>query len=450
MGRFFEASPRNIREIVINNLCIGCGLCSVACPNSAIHMVWQERRIWTPIIDNSRCIHCGCCYKVCPHTPQCIGEYASAALAQGVRFGLPPSGTYFITYDMDETKRIRSASGGVTSVLLEHLLVSKEIDGVVASLPVTGMVGEPHFQMHIFRSPEDLDRGRNSHYHPLCYDRVLNELKKCDGLFAVVGVPCVLRGIVRLPMGIKRKIKYKICLVCGKNVTGAFTDCLAAKEGIAKDVTWQTVFRDKVGIPNANNYNNLFQLPDRVVRRNRFASAFTDMWRNYFFAQECCLYCPDFYGVDADMSVKDAWGRLSADPLGTSLVIVNNDEIEDHLVGLRENKCLVLQKCDADEVFNSQISTPIFKHQKIRNRLVWKKNIKQELDRNYSSLELRRHWFSHESHEYWRLWSLIKLSNFFYFRFGKVPVEFLLFLVSPGQKARLGLRKLLKKRKSVR
>ncbi len=428
-----EVSPLNISEIVNHNLCIGCGLCSVACHESAITMAWQARRTWQPEIDAGGCTHCGRCRQVCPHSPQCIGEYAAAAEAQGERFGLPQDGTFFIAYDKDESRRIRSASGGVTSALLEHLLVSGAVDGVLASLPLERAVGEPHFQMQIFRSVEDLDRGRSSHYHPLCYDQVLGELRESDGVFAVVGVPCVLRGIVRLPTELQDKIRYKVCLVCSHNVTGAFSDCLAGKEGVERGVPWRVDLRDKVGIPDANNFNNLFELPGREIRRNRFATAFTEMWRNYYFAQECCFYCPDFFGADADLSVKDAWGRLSTDPLGTSLLIVRNSTLAARLQELRDHGRLYLEDCDAEEVLDSQRATAVFKQVEIRDRLPWKNIIRQELHKR-ALASGRRRWTSLASWEYARLRALMHLSGFLYRRRGDIPVGRLIYLSNlPGK-----------------
>lgn len=420
----------NISATVANNLCVGCGLCSVVCPKTAIGMIWLPDLTWKPLVNKIDCCNCGHCLQVCPHSPQCIVDYAVAAQSKGARFGLAPQAKCFIAYDKNPSKRIGSASGGATSALLEHLLVSQTVDGVVAVLPLSAPAGQPHFETKIIRSVEDLERARSSHYYPVSYHKVLGDIRRSPGSFAVVGVPCVLRGLCRLPAELQGKIKFKFSLVCSHNVTGAFSDCLASKEGIEKDVKWQINLRDKVGILDANTFNNLFVLPDREIRRNRFVTTFTEMWRNYFFAQECCLYCADFYGVDADISIKDAWGRLSRDPLGTSLVIVNNGEIEEHLERLKSTDRIFLQKCDADEIFNSQTSTPIFKHEKVRHRLVWKNCIKQELEKR-PSLGWSQCRHSPDSREYWRLWLLMKLSNLFYFRFTNVPVKSLLLLVSP-------------------
>lgn len=60
---------------------------------------------------------------------------------------------------------------------------------------------------------------------------------------------------------------------------------------------------------------------------NRFKDCkFTDYWRNYAFAQKACQYCSDFWGVEADVSAKDAWGPWSSSPKGTNIVFIHNPE----------------------------------------------------------------------------------------------------------------------------
>lgn len=420
------ATTKTIDFIVDNNLCINCGLCAAGCPKSTIKMTWLSSGVWLPVRGESNCTDCGTCYRICPQSPECITEYADAAAKSGCMFGLSDAHDYFISYDIDAEKRKLSASGGTISVLLKYLLEYNLVDGIVASIPTSANIGNPHYQVQIFRKKEDLDKGRSSHYHPLNYEDAISEIAKGSGSYALLGVPCIIRGIKRLPGKIQNKIRYKISLCCSHNVTGAFTDCLSQKEGINKDEPFWVNLRDKKDIPDANNFNNYFRSANGEIRRNRFKTQFTDMWRNYFFAQECCLYCPDFYGVDADISVKDAWGRLSADPLGTSLLVVRNKELTGHLTHLRDAGNLYLERCDADEVFNSQPQTPVFKHISVRDRLVWKRSIRGYLLESNYPLESNISRWSEESFEYLRLRSLMSLSNIFYFKLGHVPVKSLI------------------------
>ena len=286
--------------------CIGCGLCAVACPEDCISMHWSKKQKWVPQIDASKCTRCNLCAKVCPNTSQMICEYAIDAAKEGERFGLQSDAQYFISYDLNSENRIRSASGGAVNTTLQYLLQTGKIDGAIVSVSVMAPIGSPHYELKIVRSIEELDKARSSHYYPLTYDKVFREACKDGGHYVIMGTPCIIRGIKNLPKKIRDRIRYTFCLVCSHNVTGQFLDCLAKQEGVIEGEPFISDMRDKFGgIPDASNYNNYFKLSSREIRRNRFQTAFTDMWRNYFFAFESCLYCPDFYGVDADLSTKD-------------------------------------------------------------------------------------------------------------------------------------------------
>src|SRR3990172_6324044 len=205
-------SSRTIDHIVANNLCIGCGFCAASCPTGSIKMEWSSKRTWLPVLNKDKCTNCGLCYNVCPQSPECITEYANAAAKSGQRFGLSEGDDYFIGYDNDPAKRILSASGGALTALLGYLLESRVVDGVIASIPLFTEAGKPHCQVQIFRTQQELENGRSSHYHPLNYESAIREISRETGAFVLAGVPCIMRGVKRLPARIQERIRFMISL----------------------------------------------------------------------------------------------------------------------------------------------------------------------------------------------------------------------------------------------
>lgn len=411
-----------INSIVKNGICIGCGLCASWCSQDAISVHWAKSQKWVPAIDDSKCTNCGLCFKGCPCTAECIIEYAISAAKAGEFFGLSNATSYFIAYDLNPEHRIQSASGGLLTQLLIYLLNAGEIKGILAPIPVTTPIGKPHYELAVIKSAEQLHKARSSHYYPLCYKNAIEEITKDSGEYAIVGLPCIIRGVRKLPQSIRSKFKYTFSLACGHNVTGRFLDCLAKQEGIAKSEAFTANLRDKLGgIKDADNFNNYFKLSNREIRRNRFETNWTKMWESYFFAQESCLYCPDFFGVDADLSVKDAWGHPENNPLGASLLVLRNSCLVDFLEELKRRAEIFLEPCDANQVFSSQIPEIQFKHFFVSDRLVWKAMIRNTLKNH--SLGTRRRWWKRSSLQYWQFRLTICLSNFFYSLFGKVPVK---------------------------
>ena len=418
--------PFTIKEIIKNNLCTGCGLCTASCPDDNIAMEWKSCGIWNPVVSAAGCTQCGKCYEVCPQSPEVIAEYAGKAAVDGEKFGLK-NANYFISFDLNADNRMKSASGGVVSLLLTHLLKSHDIDGVLCSTPLCASIGNPHYSLDVITTAEQITSCRSSHYHPLTYHDALKHIKNREGSYVLVGVPCVVRGIKLLPRSLREKIKFSIALACSHNVTGAFIDQLARQQGITRGERFFVNLRDKLNIPDADNFNIFFKLADREIRKNRFLAPFTSMWRNYFFALESCLYCPDFYGADADLSVKDAWGRLSKDPRGISLLVVRNRMLLPILEKLHHESILSLEPCNEDEVYNSQPGTAVFKHRAIKDRIARKKAIWHEVNKNNQIGLKNRRLISRHSLEYFRLLGLIKVSRFCFTRFGAVPVNSLIF-----------------------
>lgn len=367
-------------KICINNGCIGCGFCSLICPVAAISMEWVKKKTWQPIIDDKTCTWCGLCMTVCPNSMGNLIDAGEKAWQHGEYFGINSTDyTYAITHESKSDNRIRSASGGTTTVLLKCLLESKLVDCVICAESKMAIIGQPHFALKICYSSDEIDACRSSAYGPIRYDQVLKELIEKNLSCAMTALPCTLRAIKKLPGKFNKHIIYTIGIMCSHNVTDQFTDFLAHKHGIQNEA-FKVNLRDKFRIPDANQFNTCFQLNNgKTIRTPRLKNGFTHYWRNYSFAQEACFYCPDFFAANADISVKDAWGRLSEDPLGLTLVIIRNIKLKAVLNELSKTGEINVSWCNQNEISGSQKDTVIYKQKKVWSRWFTHPELKDEL-----------------------------------------------------------------------
>ncbi len=364
----------------IKDSCIGCGFCQLVCPADALKMQWSEIKTWQPVIDEESCTNCGLCKKVCPNSITSLAETGGEVWAQREKFGLEGDGyTYAITHENNVENRILSASGGTSTVLLKYLLETSQVDCVICAESKMAAIGQPHFGLKICYSPEEINACRSSAYGPIRYDQILHELIEKNLTCAMTALPCTLRAVQKLPNKFRKHILFTVGIICSHNVTDQFTDFLAHSHGIRNE-KFRINLRDKLSIPDANQYNTCFQLKNgKIIRTPRLKNGFTKNWRDYSFAQEACFYCPDFYAADADISVKDAWGRLSTDPLGLTLCIVRNQKIRKAMETLSQTGELSLSWCDQNEVTDSQNVTAVYKQVKIWTRWFEHHELKKEI-----------------------------------------------------------------------
>jgi len=371
-----------IVEVINSKLCIGCGFCAGVCPQSCIQMIWDKSKTWVPKINQDQCDDCGLCLKVCPNSVDSLKIAGMKSIKSEQMNGLndKENNLFFISYD-NSNGRISSASGGTTVRLLRHLLESGKVDFVVAARPRMAKIGEPHFETVICRSNEEINKCRSSAYGPLRYDIVLRQISQGKGTCAITTLPCIQRAIRNLPDKWRTYIKYTIGIVCSHNVTDQFADYMAYRHGISGNDSFYINYRDKNGISDANHFNTYFKFKNgKEIRTPRMENGFTPAWRNYWFAKECCLYCPDFYNAEADISIKDGWGQLSADPLGLSLCIVRNEEINNILHELKLKNQINLKECNADVIGNSQNNTARYKQLDFIHRWLQHSTLRESSD----------------------------------------------------------------------
>lgn len=365
-----------ISKTVEKDLCINCGLCKYTCPKNAIELKENNYKEYTPVINRKKCIDCSLCYNVCPNTPEKMKNEALKCKKALSRTSFGSEGFHYLAWDNNNQKRLKSASGGAITKLASYLLENKHIDGVIHIERIFSSKGKPHYKACISKTLEeiDLEERKSSAYQPIDFSEILAQAEE-GKTYLITATPCVIRGIKNL----NTKAKFITCaLICSHNTNTSFADYLADSLNI-KEHDYYINFRNKDNIDNANMYNTHFYTKEMdIIKKNRFLTGWTSMWRKHYFAMNACLYCSDLWGREADISVKDAWGKWAKeDKLGKSIVIIRDKnlkniftncglEIEDLEPNLFEEHQKATSIYKQSEAYNKNFR-PIFSKNNIKN-----------------------------------------------------------------------------------
>lgn len=179
------------------NKCSGCGACMQICPVSCISMLQDDEGFLYPFVDEERCIKCGKCNQVCP-IDNC-SQYNNVSYFKG-----------YVAYAKDEAIRVRSASGGMFSVLAEKVLSEGGI--------VFGAAFDEKFQVHHIgiTSKQEIDILRRSKYVQSRTENTYKEVKAAleEGRIVLyTGTPCQITGL-KAYLGNDYEKLYTVDLIC--------------------------------------------------------------------------------------------------------------------------------------------------------------------------------------------------------------------------------------------
>jgi coenzyme F420 hydrogenase subunit beta len=359
----------NIKEVVDQGLCTGCGTCSGICPVEAVEM-HVSKGLLLPRIDEEKCTCCDLCVKCCP------GYAVDFEALNSVVFGVQPKdaflGNYlgcYVGHSNDYKVRFNSSSGGVVTQLLVFALDKGLIDGAV----VTRMRGDSPLlpESFIARTKEEIVSASKSKYCPTSTNEVLKQILKADGKFAFVGLPCQIHGVRKAEMnikGLKEKIILRISLFCSHNVSFHGTEFLLKKLGLSPNMVLSIAYRGR-GWPGSMVLK-LKGSPRLVVPYSRGFRCYWPIFSCYFFTPLRCLMCWDCTGELADISVGDAWLReFRSDNIGSSIIITRTKLGEDFLSLARSEKKVFAQSISTDLVRQSQRDSLKFKKDDLAVRL---------------------------------------------------------------------------------
>ncbi|MFW9938934.1 MAG: Coenzyme F420 hydrogenase/dehydrogenase, beta subunit C-terminal domain [Candidatus Thorarchaeota archaeon] len=197
-----------------SKVCSGCGLCSGICPVNCLNVYNGFGKI-----DQDKCIRCGLCYYHCPRTylPITILNMLQSDSSEIENYSNIGHyiGVYSARTKIKEISEI-CQDGGISSTCLHYLFENNQIDYALgATMSRTPWRPEP--KLLINKSDVLLTSGTKYVNNPNL--RILNELNDNGSNIAIVGVPCMMQGLLKSQIyniGIPslNKVKYRIGIFC--------------------------------------------------------------------------------------------------------------------------------------------------------------------------------------------------------------------------------------------
>lgn len=318
-----NAAQKLLNNSIDPQLCCHCGACAGLCPAGAI-TVNQN----TLSVSLEKCVDCGLCIHACPASGYRLSDLTCEDIKEMPKF---------TSCAVDKSVSANASSGGFVTQTLLTLLDNNLI--TAAAVVVTGeSLNESSSKFIVTSSREDILLARRSKYTQATIDSVIAHVKKHDGRYAVVGLPCQLyaltKAMERLPV-LKSRIIYKIGMVCGYTYDEKCIDGLLKVLGTSRGETESVLGWREGGLPG----NFSVKLKNGETASIPFADEHSvDVT---YFAQNRCLMCKDCLCEYGDVVCADIGGWSDK----KTLVFVRNNTGRELLESVKGYGQLLVEPC---------------------------------------------------------------------------------------------------------
>lgn len=368
--------PLVISQVVDNDLCTGCGLCTYKCPSDALGMKLSAEGFLVPellgVCDND-----AACISVCPFNPtpeEAVKDETALAdifLSDGTETH-EKLGRLIGTYaGYSKEYRETSSSGGLATYIFDQLLDRGIVDHVfsVRSSEESGK----HYQYKVSSSKEDLRDSSKTKYYPVTLATVLPELDRLEGRVAIVGVACFVKAI-RLAQyhepALKDKIPFVAGIICGGVKSTFFTEYLASRARVVSDKIKSPEYRIKNEIKPALDYSFACEDLSNGSYRSIRMREIGDMWGTGLFKANACDFCDDVTSELADISLGDAWIEpYNNDGRGTSVILTRSPLAEEIMQDGMKSSAIFIEPISPERMRASQQGSYNHRHEGLYVRL---------------------------------------------------------------------------------
>lgn len=334
----------NIENIAFTtefNLCSGCGICVGTCPKQCIQWKKKDNGIYQPLVNSNGCIKCGLCKEVCPGLGYQYGEKLELEAVQGDVLQ-----SYNAWSRSPEIRHV-SASGGIVSTIVQHLLEKENYD-------VAFLVDGYDYHHQLFTTAvtvKDLKEGiafssyPKSRYLPVSHEHAVfyarsNRTKK----IIIVGTSCAIRGFLSVveKLGLKRENYLLIGLFCDRVFTYNVIEYYSQSDFCGEKKLEELHFKNKESGGWPGNMKFIFSDGSIAYHDKSERAKVKD-----YFMPERCLYCIDKLNVCADISIGDNYTQQDSSLRGSNSIIIRTKRgmaawqesesfVESHNVSVQE------------------------------------------------------------------------------------------------------------------
>lgn len=361
-------------KIVKNDLCVGCGVCAASCPTEALEIKFNNYGEYNSVLVGNCLDSCSLCLDICPfNNNKDEDELAENKFSDKLSYQ-NNLGYYMNTYSgyvLNNELRLSSASGGLTTYLLEKLINDDLVDYVI------NVKGNNHpdklFKFQIVDNINDIRNGANSAYYPVEMSDVIKRIIQQKGRYVIVGLPCFLKAIELAKernIKLNNRIKYTVGLTCGQLKSKKFTDYIAKKANFNCKVNGVDFRNNSIDEPANNFYYYFKNDSNKENKKIYWRDGINKVWTNRWFTYNACNYCDDTFAELSDVTLMDAWlPEFTSDYKGSNLLVVRDKEINELLLASKDNNNIKLDEIESNKVIRSQQGVIDIKRKKLSYRL---------------------------------------------------------------------------------
>ena len=401
----------DVEKVIDGGFCVGCGGCAAV--DGGINMRFTDTGMYLPIINE---ITNPKIDEVCPFSNKGLheNELAQPSLGKSDEDKLGPYLSLKAGHDLDEVSRLNSSSGGGATWILKQLLSQGHIDKVI-HIKESQEHGKL-FKYSVSSSIDEINQGAKTRYYPIEISEVVDFVKKNEGRYAFVGIPCFVKTVKRLALVdqvFNDRLKFTISIFCGHLKSAAFGESLAWQLGVEPNQIKKIDFRHKIATLPANDYGIEVTDSGSKVHVSPMRNLLGKDWGMGAFRLKSCDFCDDIVGELADVSFGDAWlDKYKKDSKGTNLIVIRNEIIKNLFEQGSAEQSFYIEDISSSEIVKSQNASYRHRRDGVKYRMLkFQKKAKwYPVKRKFSDLKQPnfldkinwdfRAWYSQKTHEY--------------------------------------------------